>query len=321
VKAYSLLLGILATAFLARVVGQALVAFLHVGFLPPMKEWYSGLLPYPVLLPVQIAILAFQFEVSRQLWRKSGPLTKPRPRLGRVLKWFSLVYFLAMLARYVITMTLHPEQRWFGGAIPIAFHWVLAAYLYFFSRFCRGLPLSLRAVPFWKLGIVACVVMFAAAAFVLFQAEPPSAPDMSVTLLGCSNLPGSTGYQIIREAEYEIINRSDGSVRLHRVIVEQRDGSQFLPAGPGLLSLAPPARATSPDILRPGERRKIALRFSSRPNRPAEFRGVCSVTPEVPRSRLLAWIRQQPWAKHFPVGRPAPSPGSYSFSSAWEEKP
>jgi hypothetical protein len=320
VKAWSLLLGILATAFLARVLGQALVAFLHVGFLPPMKEWYSGLLPYPVLLPAQLAILAFQFEVSRQLWRKSGPLTKPRPRLGRVLKWFSLVYFLAMIARYVITMTLHPEKRWFGGAIPIAFHWVLAVYLYFFSRFCRELPLSLRAGHLGKLTIVACVAMFAAAAFVLFQAGPPAAPDMSVTLLGCTRLPRS-GYETVREAEYEIINRSDGSVRLHRVIIEQRDGAQYPPAGPGLFPLAPPARATSPDILRPGARRKIVLRFSSRPNRPAEFRGVCSVTPEVPRSRLLAWIRQQAWAKHFPVGRPAPPPGSYSFSSAWEEKP
>ena len=34
--------------FVLRVTGQALVAFLEVGFLPPMSEWYSGLLPYPV---------------------------------------------------------------------------------------------------------------------------------------------------------------------------------------------------------------------------------------------------------------------------------
>jgi hypothetical protein len=139
-KNYSFILGAIAIAFFARVAGQALVAFLDVKFLPPMKEWYSGLLPYPLLLPVQIAILAFQFEVSRQLWIGAGPLTQPRPRLGIGLKWFSLIYFLGMLARYIITMALFPERRWFGGAIPIVFHWVLAAYLYLLSRCYRRLP-------------------------------------------------------------------------------------------------------------------------------------------------------------------------------------
>jgi hypothetical protein len=141
-KTYSLILGAIAMAFFGRVVGQALVAFLDVRFLPPMKEWYSGLLPYPLLLPVQIAILAFQFEVSRQLWVGVGPLTPSRPRLGTGLKWFSLVYFLGMLARYIIAMAVFPERRWFGGAIPIFFHWVLAAYLYLLSRYYRRLPVA-----------------------------------------------------------------------------------------------------------------------------------------------------------------------------------
>ena len=43
--------------------------------------------------------------------------------------------FLSMVVRYGVTMTLHPEYRWFGHTIPIWFHMVLAAYLYFYSRF------------------------------------------------------------------------------------------------------------------------------------------------------------------------------------------
>lgn len=140
-KAYAIALSVLAFLFLGRVIGQVLVAYCGVTFLPPMKEWYSGLLPYPVLLPAQILILIFQFEVSRQLWAGKGPLTNRRQRLGTALKWFSAVYFLAMLARYVITMTMFPERRWYGGAIPIFFHWVLAAYLFLLSRYHRGLPL------------------------------------------------------------------------------------------------------------------------------------------------------------------------------------
>ncbi len=49
----SVLLG-LAFLFLLRVLGQVLVAFFEVGPLPPMAEWYSGLVPYPVLLRVKV---------------------------------------------------------------------------------------------------------------------------------------------------------------------------------------------------------------------------------------------------------------------------
>ncbi len=142
VRTYALALGILAFAFLLRVLGQVLVALFNPSFLPPMVEWYSGVLPYRMLLPTQILILVFQFEVSRQLRVGSGPLTRKRPSLGTGLKWFSLFYFLAMLARYVITMAVFPERRWFGGSIPIFFHWVLSVYVYLISRYYRGLPLG-----------------------------------------------------------------------------------------------------------------------------------------------------------------------------------
>ena len=34
-----------------------------------------------------------------------------------------------MIVRYILRMSLYPEERWFGGAIPIIFHWVLATYI------------------------------------------------------------------------------------------------------------------------------------------------------------------------------------------------
>ena len=108
------------------------------------SEDAEDLLPYPILLPAQIVILAAQLEVSRQLWAGSGPLVRQHTRLGSSLKWFALVYFVAMVARYVIVMAVFPERRWFGGTIPIFFHWVLAAYVYVLSRFHRGLPLGRR---------------------------------------------------------------------------------------------------------------------------------------------------------------------------------
>jgi len=132
---YATILALLAFAFFLRVLGQALVAWWDVEFLPPMTQWYSGLLPYPVLLPIQVVILLVQGKVSVDLWRGRGLFSLQRPRLGTVLRRFSYVYVAVMVFRYILTMSLHPDRRWFGGTIPIVFHCVLAAYLYVWGRF------------------------------------------------------------------------------------------------------------------------------------------------------------------------------------------
>ena len=140
VRGYALLLVVLSLAFAARVLGQLLVALFGVGFLPPMEAWYSGLIPYPALLLIQLLILAIQLEICRELWVGTSAVSVARPRLGRVLAWVSLVYFLTMVARYVISTVVLPGAGRFGNTIPIVFHWVLAAYLWILSRHLRGLP-------------------------------------------------------------------------------------------------------------------------------------------------------------------------------------
>lgn len=110
-------------------------------FLPPMDAWYSGILPYGVLLPLQVLILVFQAEISRELWSGRGPAAVPRPRLGRVLARVSLLYFLVMFVRFVITHLVLARTGPFGDVIPIVFHWVLAAYVWLLSRWFRGLPM------------------------------------------------------------------------------------------------------------------------------------------------------------------------------------
>jgi hypothetical protein len=112
--------------FFLRVLGQALVASLDVRALPPMSEWYSGLLPYPILLPIQVAILIVQVKIDIDFTRGRGVAVVPRPRAGRVLQWVSYVYALAMLVRWLVT---------WSHIIPVVFHWVLAGYLYLLGRF------------------------------------------------------------------------------------------------------------------------------------------------------------------------------------------
>lgn len=72
----------------------------------------------------------------RDFARGQGHFVMPKPwAIAISIKWFSYVYFLGMALRYVVTMTLYPERRWFAGTIPIWFHMVLAVFLYTYSHY------------------------------------------------------------------------------------------------------------------------------------------------------------------------------------------
>ncbi|TDJ71798.1 MAG: hypothetical protein E2O38_06765 [Proteobacteria bacterium] len=132
---YSLLLAAFTLLFILRVCGQILVVVVDIDFLPPFEQWYSGLLPYSVLLPIQILIIGAMLKIVLDFAKRSGFFITPKPRAAVFIKWFSYVYFFSMGVRYVITMTLYPELRWFTDTIPIWFHMVLAAFLYTFSHY------------------------------------------------------------------------------------------------------------------------------------------------------------------------------------------
>src|SRR2546427_2702015 len=127
---YATVLLFLLFLFCLRVAGQALVAAFAVPFLPPMQQWYSGVMPYPILLPVQILIIVLLAKVATDFTRRRGFFVVPRRTMGRFLEWFSYLYWPGMAGRYVGSMALNPERRWFGGTIPIFFHCVLATFLF-----------------------------------------------------------------------------------------------------------------------------------------------------------------------------------------------
>ena len=115
--------------FIFRVVGQVLVAFGGVRWLPPLKEWFSGLLPYPGLLASQILIIILFTRICVDFARGRGYFVAPKRRFGINVMVFGWIYLGAMIVRYLLRMTLHVDQRWFGGSIPIFFHWVLASFV------------------------------------------------------------------------------------------------------------------------------------------------------------------------------------------------
>ena len=121
-------------AFVVRVGGQMLVACGEVDWLLPMDSWMSGLMPYPYLLPAQWTIVIVFALICRDFRSGRGWFLKSLPAFRKPALCFGYLYFAGMIVRYVVTMWVRPEQRWFGGTIPIFFHWVLAAYLFVCSR-------------------------------------------------------------------------------------------------------------------------------------------------------------------------------------------
>ena len=125
---YGAWLAVLLGLFVLRVVGQVVVALAHPRWLPPMREWYSGLMPYGVLLPVQLVFIVVMALMTRDVWSAGVGWASPRPTLGAVLVWLSFVYAGGMVVRFVVWLRRPPEQR--RAWIPIIFHLVLAAFLW-----------------------------------------------------------------------------------------------------------------------------------------------------------------------------------------------
>ena len=113
--------------FFARVIGQVEVLLLAPPWLPDMSAWYSGLLPYPILLPAQIALLMVMCGLM---------VYRSQSGLSNALLWRTLAifYFTVMAVRLAICVYRHGGDYYLHGAIPIAFHWVLALFALVYVR-------------------------------------------------------------------------------------------------------------------------------------------------------------------------------------------
>ncbi len=127
---------LLTVLFAVRVAGQVLVALRSPTWLPAMNEW--NLVPYRMLLPIQLVILGAMVWIDLSLSRAAGSPTSRTEAFGWALIAFSAVYAGSMVARYVVRMRRKPEARWFGGTIPMVFHLVLATYIYALGSFHVG---------------------------------------------------------------------------------------------------------------------------------------------------------------------------------------
>ena len=96
-----------------------------------MDAWYSGLLPYYLLLPAQIALLMAHGGGRLEPAHPHRPLRRREARgsRGRCAAW-RRIYFgdHGAAARQSMSPHMAPTSG-ATGAIPVAFHWVLALFL------------------------------------------------------------------------------------------------------------------------------------------------------------------------------------------------
>ena len=113
-------LWILLALFALRVLGQFLVVAGVAPFLPPMDDWQSGLLPYPLLLASQILILGVLVTVCAQFSRGSGYFVRYHSWLAMPVWITGWIYAGGMIVRYALLRR---------DSIPVVFHIVLATFL------------------------------------------------------------------------------------------------------------------------------------------------------------------------------------------------
>jgi hypothetical protein len=131
------ILAVLTGCFALRVAGQFVVSRWSPTWLPPMPEWYSGVVPYPRLLAIQLVMLAAMLGVVVGLAIGGPAVSTPRPELGTILLAIAWPYALSMALRYAVRMWRRPEARWTGRTIPIVFHVVLATWLFVLGSYLR----------------------------------------------------------------------------------------------------------------------------------------------------------------------------------------
>lgn len=124
----------LLTLFCFRVGAQLIQTQAPVDWLPDFESWHSAVMPYPLLFSGQLAIIAFYAWMA---WRVSTGRLERSGRAGRVWTTLSIVYAVVMLLRLLIGLAEPSTPRWFHSHISIAFHFVLAGFLYVIGLYHR----------------------------------------------------------------------------------------------------------------------------------------------------------------------------------------
>lgn len=130
--------------FALRVAGQALQRWTPLAFLPPFEAFQGSSLPYWLLLPSQLVILAVMVGIS---WRVATRSLAANPRIGKILAWLGGIYMAGSLARLFIGVATPGAPHWFTAWISGVFHLVLAGFVLTLAAFHLRRDAAARVGP------------------------------------------------------------------------------------------------------------------------------------------------------------------------------
>ena len=130
-RSYARWLWLLLAVFGFRVVAQP-AARLVPGLLPPFQSWHSSALPYSLLLTSQVVIVLVMGWIANSY---TVGAVSSRPRLGSLLLGLGSLYFVAMVVRLALGLTVLRDIRWFASPLPTVFHLVLATFVLLVGQF------------------------------------------------------------------------------------------------------------------------------------------------------------------------------------------
>lgn len=125
------LLTFLTFLFLARVSLQLIEYFVDLPGIPNFEKWQSGTLPYWLLFLFQIIILYLMGSTCLRAFKGSFHPSKARRKF---FLYFGLIYFLAMVIRNILGLSVLSDSIFFTSFISIFFHYVLALFLMILSQ-------------------------------------------------------------------------------------------------------------------------------------------------------------------------------------------
>ena len=118
--------------FSCRVIAQFSLTITEVPFLPPFEAWYSGAVPYPQLLALQLLTIIVMGWVA---WRFHRAQVVAKWSMGIVLLLLGFLYFSVMVIRLLVGFADLSVAVWFHRPIPSFFHLVLASFILLAGHF------------------------------------------------------------------------------------------------------------------------------------------------------------------------------------------
>ena len=131
-KRLGTVMALLTAAFSTRVAGQEIQRWSPQPWLPGFADWQGSGTPYPVLIAIQLAILAAMIYTTMRVW--TGALSSSRRALAWSA-WLGAIYMAASVARIAVGLAWAEAPKWFSAYISGVFHLVLAGFVLAVARY------------------------------------------------------------------------------------------------------------------------------------------------------------------------------------------